>query len=188
MLTLAPKVTARPALNLSLYLRNRRVLLVGTGVGAEERLARLEDAGAVVERLDENAWRGGKRPPGSFFLIVAHSADAPLNADVATWARDHATLAYAHDQPRYSDFAFPALSKRGALRIAISTHGVAPALAAHLRREFDARLAEQGQAIDTILGELERVRQEFPRGPGRMEKLKQLAAKVRLVGDIVVKL
>ena len=181
-------MTARPALNLSLYLRDRRVLLVGTGAGAEERLARLDDAGATVERLSEVAWSGGERPAGHFFLVIGHSADDALNAEVAQWAKSHATLAYAHDQPTYSDFAFPALAKRGPLRIAISTHGVAPALAAHLRREFEARLEQSGAGIDAILAELERVRREFPRGASRMQKLKELAAKVRLVGDIEIKL
>tara|TARA_R110002073_G_scaffold142117_3_gene293744 strand:- start:121649 stop:122215 length:567 start_codon:yes stop_codon:yes gene_type:complete len=188
MPTLAPKVTARPALNLSLYLRDRRVLLVGTGAGADERLSRLDDAGATVERIDEEAWRSGEPPEGHFFLVIGHSADDPLNAEVAQWARDHATLAYAHDQPLYSDFAFPALAKRGPLRIAISTHGVAPALAAHLRREFEARLEASGKSLDAVLEELERVRRSFPRGPSRMQKLKEIAAKVRLVGEIAVKL
>ena len=90
MPTLAPKVTARPALNLSLYLRDRRVLLVGTGAGADERLSRLDDAGATVERIDEEAWRSGEPPEGHFFLVIGHSADDPLNAEVAQWARDHA--------------------------------------------------------------------------------------------------
>ena len=178
MPTLAPKVTARPALNLSLYLRDRRVLLVGTGAGADERLSRLDDAGATVERIDEEAWRSGEPPEGHFFLVIGHSADDPLNAEVA----------YAHDQPLYSDFAFPALAKRGPLRIAISTHGVAPALAAHLRREFEARLEASGKSLDAVLEELERVRRSFPRGPSRMQKLKEIAAKVRLVGEIAVKL
>lgn len=179
---------ARPALSISLYLRDRSVLLVGSGAGAEERLIRLEEAGAQVERMDEAAWRAGKRSATAHFLVCANSADDDLNRDVAQWAREHSTLSYAHDQPDYSDFAFPALAKRGPLRIAISTQGLAPALAAHLRREFEQRLAASGEGLDAILLELERVRREFPAGPDRMRTLKSLAAKVRLVGDIAIKM
>ena len=179
---------ARPALSISLYLRDRSVLLVGSGTGAEERHIRLEEAGAQVLRLDEAEWRAGEARGQAHFLVCANSADDALNREVAQWARDHSTLSYAHDQPDYSDFAFPALAKRGPLRIAISTQGLAPALAAHLRREFEQRLADSGASIDAILIELERVRREFPAGADRMRTLKSLAAKVRLVGAIVIKL
>ncbi len=188
MPTLAPNVSSRPALSISLYLRDRRVLLVGSGPGAQERHERLVDADATVEWLSEDDWRSGAPAHDSYFFVAGHSADDALNAEVATWAKSHSTLGYAHDQPVHSDFAFPALAKRGALRIAISTQGTAPALAAHLRREFEAKFAASGVAIDTILRELERVRQEFPKGEGRMKKLKALAAKVRLVGDIEIEL
>ncbi|MCP4444425.1 MAG: hypothetical protein GY811_03650 [Myxococcales bacterium] len=181
-------MTSRPALSLSLYLRDRAVLLVGTGPGADERLDRLRDGDANVKRMTEERWQEGARPTEKYFLVVAHSSVDALNAEVATWAQEHATLSYAHDQPAFSDFAFPALAKRGALRIAISTQGVAPALAARLRRELDAKLAASGSGIDTIVAELERVRREFPRGQDRMKILSALAAKVRLVGEFEIKL
>lgn len=181
-------MTARPALSLSLYLHNRAVLLVGTGPGAEERHARLLDAGAEVQRLEETKWRDQPKPAGPYFLVIGHSADNALNAEVAQWAKDNATLSYAHDQPALSDFAFPALAKHGPLHIAISTQGIAPALAAHLRRQFEERLAASAAGLDTILGELERVRREFPSGEKRMQTLKAMASKVRLVGDIEIKL
>ncbi len=181
-------MTARPALSISLYLRDRAVLLFGTGPGADERLLRLRDAGATVERLNETRWLAGERPQTRYFLIVAHSVQDLLNAEVAKWAQECATLSYAHDQPAYSDFAFPALATRGVLHIAISTQGTAPALAAHLRREFEAKLLAGGTQLDLILEELARVRREFPAGENRIQILKALAAKVRLVGDIAIKL
>jgi precorrin-2 dehydrogenase/sirohydrochlorin ferrochelatase len=66
------------------------------------------------------------------------------------------------DVPELCDFYYPAVVKRGALQIAISTGGESPALAQRLRKELDAQfgpeygdwLAELGEARKTIRAEV----------------------------------
>lgn len=175
-------MTSRPALAISLYLQNRRVLLVGVGTGADERARRLESTGAIVVRADEQNWQELRE--GAFFAVMGHAESDDLNRQVAEWAREQGVLAYAHDQPLLSDFAFPALARRGALQIAISTDGTAPALASRLRAQIEGLLSASGENLDRILKELVELRASYPRGAERMQKLKALAAKVRLVGSI----
>ncbi len=176
---------ARPALSLSLYLQDQSVLLVGSSASADERAGRLQDANAMLRRLTELEWKR-ERPSEHFFLIVANSDDDEVNREVAQWAREHATLCYAHDQPAHSHFAFPALAKRGLLQIAISTQGTAPALAAHLRKEFDRALAASATGLDKLLAQLTQIRRSSPSGAERMQALKKLARKVRLVGGFEI--
>jgi precorrin-2 dehydrogenase/sirohydrochlorin ferrochelatase len=45
------------------------------------------------------------------------------------------------DDPERCDFYYPAVVRRGALQVAISTEGKSPALAQKLRREFEQQLA-----------------------------------------------
>lgn len=178
-------MTRRPALCLNLYLRSRRVLLVGSGPGADERASRLHACDAQLSRLDEDAWRSGARGErDDFFVVIAHSADDELNAEVARWATGCGALAYAHDQPDVSDFSFPALSTHGPLAIAIATQGAAPALAGHLRRELDGLLDRSRDVLDGVIAELERVRSQEPPGLARMQSLKAIAGRVRLVGKL----
>jgi len=182
-------VSRRPALSLSLYLQDRHVLLFGDGEGADERAKRLERANASVYRIASGDWQELAESNNSakkFDLAIANSNDAAANRCLALWARAQGILAYAHDQPEVSDFAFPALARRGALQIAISTEGVAPALAAQLRRHLTALLDSGGQELDRIVIQLEQIREKFPRGRERMNLLKQIAKRVRHVGKLTI--
>ncbi len=175
-------MTVRPALSVSLYVQDRRVLLVGVGHGAEDRAQRLQAAGARIERATDESWSSLEL--GDFFVVLAHSDSDSLNREIAESARASGAWAYAHDQPDVSDFAFPALAQRGPLAIAVSTQGQAPALAARLRVQLQALLDESAQELDEAVDELARLRTALPRGSERMNRLKELAAKVRLVGKV----
>jgi precorrin-2 dehydrogenase/sirohydrochlorin ferrochelatase len=77
-------------------------------------------------------------------------------------AKQHGVLCNVVDVPELCDFYYPAVVKRGALQIAISTGGESPALAQRLRKELDAQfgpeygdwLAELGEARKTIRAEV----------------------------------
>jgi precorrin-2 dehydrogenase/sirohydrochlorin ferrochelatase len=45
------------------------------------------------------------------------------------------------DDPRHCDFYYPAVVRRGALQIAISTAGQSPALARRLRKELECQIS-----------------------------------------------
>jgi len=167
-----------PGFPISLYLRDRTVLVIGEGAGADRRAAALSRAGATVERIrvdevDEPTLRRA-------FAVVAQTDDKDANAAIATAARAAGTLAYAHDQPAISDFAMPAVAERSPLKIAISTDGVSPALAAHMRRQIDALLANAGSALDELFSELSAAR----RCGESASRLERIASRLRLVGRL----
>lgn len=71
-------------------------------------------------------------------LVFAATDDTAVNADIARLAGERGILVNAVDDPANCDFFSSAVVKRGPLRIAISTSGEFPALAAAVRRELEA--------------------------------------------------
>jgi siroheme synthase (precorrin-2 oxidase/ferrochelatase) len=177
-------VSRYPALPVSLYVSDRLVAIVGDGPGADERQRRLEAAGARIARIGAAAYQASALQGA--FLVLAHDDDSTLNERVANDARAAGCLTYAHDRPDLSDLAMPALIRRGPLAIAVSTDGTAPALARRLRQELEAMFDRAGPAIDALVAELEAARASLPRGARRSETLSQLAARLRVAGEIAV--
>ncbi len=121
------------------------------------------------------------------FLVVAQSGNPELDRRVAADAASAgATLRYAHDQPEVSDFAFPALARRGPVTLAISTDGAAPALARRLREELARILEEAGAELDALLRELEHEREEWAPSPERADRLYRLACRLQVVGRLEI--
>jgi siroheme synthase (precorrin-2 oxidase/ferrochelatase) len=165
----------------SLYVSGRRCLVVGSGPLAEERVGRLRDAGAVVELVAAERYHAGLCD-GAFLVFACDAAIAPA---VSADARGRGILVYCLDLPDLSDLAMPALARRGPLSIAISTDAVAPALSRRLREELERLLATGGEALDELIAELGRRRDELPRG-GRKETLSALAGTLSIEGRIRV--
>ncbi|HTM23128.1 MAG TPA: NAD(P)-dependent oxidoreductase [Kofleriaceae bacterium] len=174
----------RPALTVSLHVAGHRAVVVGDGALADERAARLRDAGAPPERIAAADWRA-ERAAGAR-LVLACTGDPALDWRIAADASAAGALAYAHDQPDVSDFGFPALARRGPLAIAITSDNVAPALARQLRLELERLLAESGAVLDALLDELEERRAAVPPGPERTAELRRLAARLHLAGRLAV--
>jgi siroheme synthase-like protein len=120
------------------------------------------------------------------FLVIADTGDREQDARITEEARAAGAVRYAHDQPAASDFAFPALIRRGPLSIAVATDGVAPALARRLREELERLFAEVGEALDDLLGELEFEREEWAPSPERTDRLYRLASRLRIEGRVVI--
>lgn len=174
----------RPGLAISLRLTGRAALVVGAGAGADERTSRLRAAGADVRRVAPDEYRTDMCVGA--FLVVAHGDDPAFDRRVAADARAAGALAYAHDQPGVSDFAFPALARRGPLSLAISTDGVAPALARRMREEIDRLFADLGPALDALIDDLAAHRAGAAPGPDRAERLYRLACRLRFAGRLAV--
>ncbi len=173
----------RPALAVSLYVESRRCVVVGEGALADERAARLTEAGAIVERVATADWRAElARGAAMIFASDAEHAD-----EVTRDARAAGALAYVLDQPDRSDLAMPALARRGSLQIAISTDAQAPALARRLRGELQRLLDEAGPELDLLLAELEAERAGQPAGRERREALQRSAERLTVVGSIEVR-
>ncbi|HEU5056120.1 MAG TPA: NAD(P)-dependent oxidoreductase [Kofleriaceae bacterium] len=175
----------RPALALSLAIGGRPALVVGAGPGADERASRLRAAGAAVRQVAPADYRTDMC--ADVFLVVAQSGNAELDRRVAAdAAAAGAALRYAHDQPEVSDFAFPALARRGPLALAVSTDGAAPALARRLREELGRLLEDAGAQLDALVRELEHERAEWAPSPERADRLYRLACRLRLAGRLEI--
>lgn len=163
----------RRAFPISLYLDDQRVVVVGD----QGRVARLEDAGAEVVALPADAADGAVEAAlvGAVTLF-AHTGDSDRDRRLVELARDAGALGYAHDQPHESDFAMPALARRGPLKIAISTDGHAPALARRVRELLEVAL--DSAAVDSLIEELVALRQRLP--AGRRGELYDIACQLEL--------
>lgn len=84
-------------------------------------------------------------------LVIAATDDAAVNAAIAAQCRAARIPVNAVDDPASCTFLFPALVRRGALSVGISTGGASPTAAACVKRRIEDALPEGG-AWETILG------------------------------------
>ena len=174
----------RRAMPIALQLTGKRALVVGSGPHADARAQRLEDGGASVVRAAEADYRAAACE--GMFVVVANSDDAALNRRAAQDARAAGCLAYAHDDPEVSDFAMPAVVKRGPVKIAISTDATAPALSRRLREQLESLLDACGAAFDTLAAGMADRREELPPGK-RGSELYKMASRLEIEGRVVIR-
>jgi uroporphyrin-III C-methyltransferase / precorrin-2 dehydrogenase / sirohydrochlorin ferrochelatase len=135
---------------LFLKLAGRRVLLVGAGVVATEKLRHLLDAGAdvtvvaptiapAIDAAPVTLVRRGFQPADldGVWLVVA-AAPPDVNREVAVAAAERHIFVNAVDDPASASAYAAAVLRRDQLTLAISTDGAAPALAGLFREALDA--------------------------------------------------
>ena len=129
-----------------LDLSDVEVLVVGGGTVALRKATGLVEAGAkvtvvaplvvpeLVALADHVAVRRYDSSDNAAHRLVVTATDDPLvNAQVAADARASGVWANSADDPQNCSFILPAVARRGAVTVAISTGGASPALATHLR-------------------------------------------------------
>jgi len=89
-------------------------------------------------------------------LVFAATDDAAVNTEIARLAGERGILVNAVDDPCNCDFFSSAVVKRGQLRIAVSTSGEFPALAASIKREIEALFPPEWAEYVQIAGEFRR--------------------------------
>jgi len=162
-----------PVYPIALRLEGRPIVVVGGGAVAYRKARGLVAAGAVVTAVATSFAPAFRRLPAnrtlaSFraahlrgaALVFAATDNSAVNAAVARAARARGIPVNIADDPRGSDFHLPAVVRRGAVTVAVSTGGASPALARRLRIEIGkwlgrdvARLAESARKLrETILG------------------------------------
>jgi len=145
---------------LFLKLKGRRCLVVGAGAIGEGKINGLLESGAEVrvvapeatERVQEWARvariRWLRREfhdsdlDGCFCVVAATSANR-LHKRIFRLARRRGVLCNVVDVPELCDFYYPAVVRRGALQIAISTAGESPALAQRLRKKLERQFGPE---------------------------------------------
>lgn len=172
-----------------LRVRGERCLLVGGGPAALQKARALRRAGAsltvvapevgaAVARLADRIVKRTFRPAdvGGHVLAVAATDDGAANRRVHAACRRRGIPVNVVDVPGLCSFTVPAVLRRGALTIAISTGGLSPTLARTLKRRLDALLPKSLGALARELSRERRAAQRAtPPGPGRMRLLRRLA-------------
>ena len=141
-----------------LKLEGRSCLVVGAGKIGEGKIRSLLVARAKVRvvapwatpavsgwaRAGVVTWESREFKPEDLqetFLVIAATSSVDVNDAVYREATRQQTLCNVVDDPERCDFYYPAVVRRGALQVAISTEGKSPALAQKLRREFERQFA-----------------------------------------------
>lgn len=131
-------------------------MVVGAGNVAEEKIRGLLAHEAEIKVISPSATNGirAQARAGSLkwekrrftasdvkgaFLVVAATSSSRTNSTVFHACQERGILCNAVDDPENCDFYYPAIVRRGALQIAISTQGLSPALASRLRRELETQ-------------------------------------------------
>jgi precorrin-2 dehydrogenase / sirohydrochlorin ferrochelatase len=137
-----------------LRLERKRCLVVGAGKVGEPKIRSLLDTGADIHVVATEASkvthelakaakiRLSLRPFGpadlnGVFLAVVATASRELNKSIYREAQQRGVLCNVVDDPPCCDFFYPALVRRGALQIAVSTSGQSPSLAQKLRKQLE---------------------------------------------------
>jgi precorrin-2 dehydrogenase/sirohydrochlorin ferrochelatase len=168
---------------------NRKVLLVGGGNIALEKLEKLVDFThdiTVISKafnaafLDfahqhqiscyERAYETGDI--AGYFCVIVAVDDLEVQKSIYEESQSIACLCNSVDSVKYCDFIFPSYVKKEHLTIAISTSGTSPAMAKYLKQYIASMLPEN---ISSFLAKMKALRQELPKGKERMMYLDQRA-------------
>lgn len=135
-------------------LEQRKCVVIGGGHEAEHKVKSLLDCDAAVtlisptisptvqEWVNEGrvSWVARSYAPGDLqgaFLVVAEKGDAAANEQIFQEASAVGALVNVMDDIPHCNFIAGSIMRQGALTIAISTGGCAPALAVRLRQRFE---------------------------------------------------
>jgi precorrin-2 dehydrogenase / sirohydrochlorin ferrochelatase len=171
-----------------LRLRGKRVLLIGAGPIAEGRALQLLEAGARVRMIAPRATPTLRRLaaegqlellerpyasgdlPGHALVFVA-TDDRRVSEAVAEEAHALGLWLNAADEPDLCDFTLPSIGRRGSITVAVSTNGLAPALARQLRQRLVDQISLHHVQLARLSGWL---RGRLPRGASRSRLLRLL--------------
>ena len=143
-----------------LKLQSKRCVVIGGGEIAAGKIGALLASGAEVAviapratdsiqeqaREQKLAWTAREFTADDVngaFLVVAATDSSSVNEAVFRACTERGVLCNVVDDPEHCDFYYPAVVRRGALQIAISTSGRSPALAHRLRVELEQQFGPE---------------------------------------------
>src|SRR5436190_764163 len=153
-----------------LKLTGRRCLVVGGGRVALEKVEGLlacdarvhviaPEAGAGIRELAAEGtveWLRRRFIAGDLeghFLAIAATSDTEVNIAVFDEAERRSMLCNVVDVPPLCSFILPAIVRRGAIAVAISTAGASPALAKRMKREIGDLYGPEHAELAAILND-----------------------------------
>jgi siroheme synthase-like protein len=152
-----------------LKLANRRVLVVGGGAIAAQKVPGLLEADARVHVVSPKLspalaelvrdrqinWSPKPFEPSDLddaFLVIAATSLRDLNASVFAEADRRGIFCNSVDDIDHCHFYYGSIVQRGDLQIAISTNGKSPALAQRLRKELEEQFGPEYESWLEWLG------------------------------------
>ena len=157
-------------LPVNLLVRERPVVVVGAGGVATRKIESLLEAGArvtviapevsdevrflsVSKRITLHERRFTASDLDGAWLAFTATDDSSVNASVADAAEARRIWVNSADDPENCSFTLMSVIRRGDLVVTIGTGGRSPALAAHLRRTWEAELGPEYDDLLDILSE-----------------------------------
>ena len=163
-------------------LQNRKILLIGGGVIALEKLEKLVDFTTEIDvisrevslefkefatqhniKISEKAYAVGDIV--GYDIVIVATDTVELHRAIYEESRSSRILVNSVDDTAYCDFIFPSYIKRGDLTISVSTGGSSPAMAKRLRIYLEKSIPS---ALEPFLKELKALRKTLPKGRERM--------------------
>ena len=169
--------------------RGKKILVVGGGAIACEKLTRIVDLSAkikvIAKEYSEQTLRllGDKnikyktrefkaKDLDGIDIVIAAVDDAKLQEKIYKKASKRKILCNAVDLADYCHFIFPSIIRKGDLVLSISTSGASPAMAKYLKKAFESYIPHD---IEEFLQLMRQKRSELPKGKERMKILDEIA-------------
>ena len=169
-------------------MRDLKVLVVGGGAIATEKLEKLTDftkeitviakevspeAQQLIKdhclTLYQRLYRSGDIQGYDIVIVATDTVD--LHKEIYEEARPYRILVNSVDNTDYCDFIFPSYVQKGDLTIAFSTGGASPAFAKKIRQHFEQIIPD---SVDAFLLKMKELRQTMPKGKERMARFEKL--------------
>jgi len=165
-------------------MKNLKVLVVGGGYIATEKLEKLVDftsqitviakrleegASSIIDEhsltLEQRAYEVGDIE--GFDIVIVATDTVELHKAIYEESRQSRVLVNSVDNTDYCDFIFPSYVQKGDLTIAFSTGGASPAFAKQIRQHFEKIIPD---SVAGFLQRMKALRSEIPKGRERMKK------------------
>ncbi len=164
-------------------LRHKKILLVGGGYIALEKLEKLvdftEEIVVIAKEFSEDFSLFAKEHNiemqersylkgdiDGFDIVIVATDTVHLHKAIFEESRSSRILVNSVDDTAYCDFIFPSYVKRGDLTISISTSGASPALAKRFRAYIEKLIPS---SMESFLVEMKKLRKTMPKGKARMK-------------------
>lgn len=196
-------MAANPGFQLSLDVKGRSCLVLGGDEEAADKVQRLLDAGAKVTvvsptlneplrkltaaaKILHRVRRFRETDAQGVVLVINTLRDDPdFSRSLLQLAYKERFLLCSVDQPDCSNALLPAVFSCGHLRVAISTSGVAPALASRLRQDLAQVFGEDFRLfLDWLAAIRDETKEAEPDAEQRRARLREAVDGFRLTGKL----